>query len=92
VAARKARFDKTRPSSSARGYTSAWEKARKAYLRAHPFCRVCGDPAVCVDHIIPHRGDQSLFWDKTNWQPLCSHDHNSAKQRDERRVAQGNIS
>jgi len=24
-----------------------------------------------TDHIIPHRGDQALFWDETNWQRLC---------------------
>ena len=30
-----------------------------------------------IDHIIPHRGDPILFWDRSNWQPLCKdcHDH-----------------
>ncbi|WP_420024395.1 HNH endonuclease signature motif containing protein (plasmid) [Cereibacter azotoformans] len=88
-AERKARFDKTRPSSSARGYTSKWERARADFLAAHPFCRRCGAPATVVDHIIPHRGDLSLFWDRSNWQPLCAADHNSAKQIEERRAAKG---
>lgn len=41
--------------------------------------------ATVVDHIKRHRGDQSLFWDKSNWQPLCETHHNSTKQRDESR-------
>ncbi|MFD0669710.1 HNH endonuclease [Ramlibacter sp. MAHUQ-53] len=41
--------------------------------------------ANVVDHIEPHRGDQALFWRRSNWQALCSHHHNSAKQREEAR-------
>ncbi|MGM9590559.1 MAG: HNH endonuclease signature motif containing protein, partial [Faecousia sp.] len=33
-------------------------------------------PATVVDHIIPHRGDRKLFWDESNWQPLCKDCHN----------------
>ena len=40
-------------------------------------------PASVVDHIIPHRGDESLFWDQTNWQSLCKQCHDSAKQKEE---------
>ena len=36
-----------------------------------------------VDHIIPHKGDQRLFWDRSNWQPLCADDHDITKQREE---------
>lgn len=28
-----------------------------------------------MDHIIPHRGDQKLFWDKTNWQAMSGPCH-----------------
>ncbi|EXU58072.1 HNH endonuclease family protein [Acinetobacter baumannii 24845_10] len=31
--------------------------------------------ATVVDHIIPHRGDQEIFWDEMNWQALCSKCH-----------------
>ncbi|WP_456297628.1 HNH endonuclease signature motif containing protein [Kineothrix alysoides] len=31
--------------------------------------------ATVVDHVIPHRGDPILFWDKRNWQPLCKTCH-----------------
>lgn len=84
-AERKARSDKRRPSSSARGYTGKWDKARDGFLRQNPWCRRCGKPATVVDHIVPHRGDQKLFWDKSNWQPLCTNCHSSAKQREERK-------
>ena len=75
-----------RNSSSARGYNSRWQKARSTYLRDHPLCvdhlrRGEYVPATIVDHITPHRGDQSLFWDKTNWQSLCANCHSSHKQR-----------
>lgn len=35
-----------------------------------------------VDHIIPHDGDMSLFWDRTNWQAMNKkcHDKKTAKQ------------
>jgi 5-methylcytosine-specific restriction endonuclease McrA len=39
-----------------------------------------------VDHIIPHRGDDRLFWDRSNWQALCAHHHNSNKQRLDRQM------
>lgn len=81
---RKARFDMKRPSSSARGYTSAWDKARAAFLEKHKRCLRCGDPATVVDHKTPHKGDKGLFWDRDNWQPLCAPCHNSAKQKAER--------
>jgi len=84
-AERKARFDLKRPNSSARGYTGSWDRARAEYLAKHPFCRRCGERAVVVDHIKPHRGNSELFWNKDNWQPLCTTHHSSAKQREERR-------
>ena len=85
AAERKARFDRKRPGSSARGYTGAWARARAAFLRRNPACAMCAAPATTVDHITPHRGDAARFWDRANWQPLCTRCHNSAKQRAERR-------
>jgi 5-methylcytosine-specific restriction endonuclease McrA len=38
-----------------------------------------------VDHIQPHRGDQRLFWDRRNWQPLCRTCHSGHKQSIEKR-------
>lgn len=46
---------------------------------------------LVVDHVIPHRGDQALFWDRSNWQSLCHDHHDIVKQREEHGQApQGN--
>ena len=78
-----------RQSAQQRGYTSAWHKARSVYLKQHPLCAMCAKAgrtraASVVDHITPHKGDQVLFWDRNNWQPLCYRCHNSTKQAQER--------
>ena len=72
--------DALRGGTSERGYDSRWRAARKLYLRKHPLCAACRranilTPATVVDHIIPHRGDERLFWDEANWQPLCKPCH-----------------
>lgn len=70
-----------RPTAAQRGYGSRWQKASKGYLDSHPLCAECErhgrtTAATVVDHVIPHKGDQSLFWDSDNWQPLCGTCHN----------------
>lgn len=82
---RKARHDAKRPTARERGYTAEWERESKAFLKECPACRRCGAPATLVDHIQPHKGNQRLFWNRANWQPLCRPCHNSAKQAEERR-------
>lgn len=84
-AERKARHDQKRPSARERGYDARWDKARAGYLAKHTRCVKCGEPANVVDHIVPHRGDNRLFWSSANWQPLCTACHSSIKQREERR-------
>jgi 5-methylcytosine-specific restriction protein A len=39
-------------------------------------------PATIVDHVVPHRGDQRLFWDQGNWAPACKscHDRKTARE------------
>lgn len=78
--------------SSDRGYGYAWQKARAGYLAKHPLCVMCQaetpprvTPATVVDHIVPHRGDKTLFWDSDNWQSLCATHHSRDKQREEAR-------
>jgi 5-methylcytosine-specific restriction protein A len=71
-----------RPSAAERGYGARWQRESKAYLAAHP---VAVDwfgehgsvvyAAEVVDHIVPHRGDMILFWDRGNWQGLTKADH-----------------
>lgn len=86
---RKADCDTRRPSARARGYDSKWDRERTAYLKVHNRCAFCSAPATVVDHKIPHRGDKSLFWDRSNWQPLCGPCHNSVKQRQEQNKGRG---
>lgn len=38
-----------------------------------------------VDHIKPHNGDKTLFWDRKNWQSLCNECHDSVKRLEESR-------
>ena len=78
-------YDANRGSAAARGYDSKWQREREAYLKMHSVCRRCNcEPASVVDHVIPHRGDQKLFWSRSNWQPLCATCHNRHKQRAEK--------
>ncbi len=77
-------------SSNARGYGYRWQKARERFLRAHPLCCYCErngfvTAASIVDHKIPHRGNQELFWDEGNWQALCKACHDGAKAQEEAR-------
>ena len=72
--------DRQRGGASARGYDARWKKARAIFLKQHPLCAFCQAegklvPATVVDHIIPHRGNQQLFWDQTNWESLCKTCH-----------------
>lgn len=83
---RNRRFERTRPSAAERGYDSAWQKATKGFVKKHPVCVLCKGVATCTDHIIPHRGDKRLFWDRNNWQPLCKPCHDRHKQRQERQA------
>ena len=75
--------DALRGGAAVRGYDAKWREARALFLRQHPLCVECLKenkitPATVVDHIVPHRGDQKLFWDQDNWQPLCK-DHHDIK-------------
>jgi len=75
-----------RKNANERGYDHRWRQARLAYLKEHPFCVNClplNVAATVVDHIVPHRGDQVLFWDQSNWQSLCKPCHDSWKQQQE---------
>ena len=41
-------------------------------------------PAIAVDHVTPHKGDEALFFDEDNWSPLCKPCHDGAKQEFEK--------
>lgn len=82
----RAEADARRGSAAARGYGYKWQQARSGYLNKHPLCRICDAQgrlriATVVDHVVAHNGDQTLFWNSSNWQPLCKacHDRKTAK-------------
>jgi len=61
--------------------TKAWRMMREWQLTNEPFCRMCKNAgrrttANIADHIVPHRGDTKLFWDRSNLQSLCDVHHN----------------
>jgi 5-methylcytosine-specific restriction protein A len=67
--------------------TQRWRKQSKAFLAKHPLCIDCEAERVYqlateVDHEVPHRGDEQLFWDETNWRARCT-THHSRKTRRE---------
>ena len=76
----RANYESSRPNSAQRGYDWRWRRARKIWLFKHPLCVECEKQglsvrATDVDHIVPHRGNQVLFWRQDNWQSLCATHH-----------------
>lgn len=86
--------EQQRGSQRERGYTSAWEIRAKLFKQQYPLCGMrpngqapvmsqCHEqglvtPAAVTDHVIPHRGNQELFWDELgNWQSLCFRCHSA---------------
>ena len=74
-----------------RGYGGRWQRLSKQFLRQseNALCVMrkaegTTKQAEVVDHITPHKGDQTLFWDPTNWQGLCRSHHSRDKQAEER--------
>ena len=77
-----------RPSASKRGYNYRWVKYSHNYLSAHPLCVICEakgktTAATVVDHIVPHKGSQELFWDVSNHQSLCASCHGRKTARED---------
>jgi 5-methylcytosine-specific restriction protein A len=80
-----------RPSAAKRGYNWRWRNengtgAADQFLRDHPLCAECQrqgllTAATCVDHVIPHRGNQELFWEALNWEALCAPCHSAKTAR-----------
>lgn len=70
--------------------TSRWQRLRTSVLNRDAYtCRKCGGiecdtSRLVADHILPHRGDEVLFWDDQNLQVLCVTCHSSLKQAEER--------
>ena len=68
--------------------TKRWRGRRDEQLSDEPLCAMHlakGEivAATVADHVVPHRGDEALFFDGA-LQSLCKPCHDSAKQREER--------
>ena len=74
--------------------TAKWQKLRLRILERDEYtCQRTGvlvlgkhpaPNAPVVDHIIPHRGNEDMFWDETNLQTVSKAYHDSVKQSEER--------
>lgn len=78
--------DRRRGSARSRGYTAEWDKQSRIFLRHHRLCLGCQAlglvvVAELVDHVVPHKGDMTVFWDRGRWQPTCRWHHDVVKQR-----------
>ena len=74
--------------------TKAWRNTRADVLALEPMCRTCSamginNVATDVDHVIPHEGNDSLFWDRANMQPLCHRCHSSKTMHETRAKKEG---
>lgn len=63
-----------------RGYGGKWQRYRLKFLERNVLCVMCHAQgkvveATVVDHIVDHRGNQALFWDRANHQALCKPCH-----------------
>ncbi len=88
--------DRRRGSARSRGYDARWDRAAADFRRDHPLCLGCEavgriEATTVTDHVVPHKGDMVLFWDRTRWQPACGWHHDVVKQRLEAMYAAGEI-
>lgn len=68
--------------------SAAWSRLRGRQLRAQPLCAECRKQgkmtiATEVDHIIPHKGDKTLFFDANNLQSMCKSCHSQKTARED---------
>jgi len=64
-----------------------WKRLARDFLDTHRWCIICHKPATETDHKEPHRGNDELFWNEVNLQPLC-HICHSRKTMQEQRLCQ----
>lgn len=65
-------------------HSAKWKRASARFRAAHPFCvnadkglPTCTLATDVTDHRIPHESDVTLFWDPSNWQPMCASCHSA---------------
>jgi len=67
--------------------TKWWKDNRKAHLAEYPLCAECQKAgrvtaARVVHHLKPHKGDERVFRDRSQWESLCKscHDKHTAEE------------
>jgi len=73
-------YDQARGSRHVRGYDTRWTKFRLYYLRQHPICSKCANPATLIHHIVDLKKHGDKYED-SNLQPLCVACHNKIHKR-----------
>ncbi|MCG8650811.1 MAG: hypothetical protein MI861_13315 [Pirellulales bacterium] len=68
--------------------TAAWRRIRQYQLATQPLCERCKaegkvTPATVCNHVIPHRGDRTLFFEGP-FESLCADHHDRVVQSEER--------
>ena len=75
----KARYDKTREKTKARGYDADWVRCRDAYLSAHQLCEACEKAGRLTPAILVHHkralSEQGKRLDPDNLMSLCTACH-----------------
>lgn len=69
--------------------TQRWRRLSARVRREEPLCRECKaeglppSPTRHTDHIVPHKGDLTLFWSRSNLQGICVSHHSKKTRRGE---------
>lgn len=85
-----------RGSARYRGYDTRWDKNVETFKQHNPWCLGCAaigkrTPTDLVDHVEPHKGDQTKFWNTAMWQPSCRWHHDVIKRALERSFEVGEL-
>lgn len=77
-------------SACKRGYDAEWTKFARTFLKAHPVCAMCGQPAKVVDHILPAKIMMDAFgkfdYDERYYQALCFKCNNRKGAREDKEM------
>ena len=68
--------------------TPEWKTYRFRFLHHNPYCYLCMQPSRIVDHIKNHNGNEELFWNITNFMPMCKLCHDTVTGKFDRHVPQ----
>lgn len=79
--------DRKRGTSSQRGYDAGWQKFRRMYLAAHPFCLDCAaehsmSMATDIHHVHKLAAGGAKF-ELSNLMPLCAMHHSRRTSKGE---------